>query len=506
MVTAIGCSPVFHGFESRPPLDVKMKVALIQPNLDEHGNQKQAYGSINRPPETGMAVLSSWADKYSTENHEIKILDPNEDIEDISKKASKYDFLGLTDWFSNHNNCIKISKTVKFLNQKIKIVLGGPNASMMPQLILNKYPFIHYVVQRDGEESLVGLIEGKNPTEIPNLWYRDENGTPKFSFQKFTDLRKMPLWDFSRHENVDNRLKEYFDAQNLGLDPWLVPPLAIFSFRGCIKAIREGVCSYCTSSEEQGRALPPAKLWQQIRHLNQTYGAEIFYMADDIFPITPKRVKQIANAKPKDVKARIRAYGYLPDMVKLNQNELEEMARNLKKIGVFNLFFGSESYDSKVLSGMNKKGISVEETERIIQTIYDSGRIKTTIAYLLGLPNESKESLETNIQSLKRLMDADGCIERLYISVGMPLRGTQWFRDLEKDKNVSLEYSQQTNRVLAQDDSPDYELLSRLSLKYRTSISPKEINEYLSKMIDVAKQKMPEYRIGGFMLNIEECK
>ncbi|MBI4980588.1 cobalamin B12-binding domain-containing protein [Candidatus Woesearchaeota archaeon] len=346
-----------------------MKIALIQPNLDEHGNQKQAYGSIKRPPETGFAVLSSWANEFSKQEHETKVFDPNRSIEDITEEASQYDILGLTDWFSNHRNSIKIARAVKSLNPQTRIVFGGPNVSMIPQLVLNNHPYVDFVVQRDGEESLVGLIEGRNPKDIPNLWYRGIDGNPTFSFPKFTDLKKMPLWDFSRHENAEERLKEYLEAQNSGLDPWIFPPLALFSFRGCMKAIREGVCSYCTSSEEQGRALPPEKLWQQIRHLNQTYGAEIFYMADDIFPISSRRIKQITEARPEGVKARIRAYGYLPDMAEMTQKDLEQMAQNLNRIGVFNLFFGSEHYDPLVLSGMNKRGVSVEETARMRQSL-----------------------------------------------------------------------------------------------------------------------------------------
>lgn len=34
MVTAIGCSPVFHGFESRPPLYVKMKEIIKKAHSD----------------------------------------------------------------------------------------------------------------------------------------------------------------------------------------------------------------------------------------------------------------------------------------------------------------------------------------------------------------------------------------------------------------------------------------------------------------------------------------
>jgi len=450
-----------------------MKVALIQPNLDEHGNQKQAYGSIGRPPETGLAVLSSWANEYAEQGHETKIFDPNRSIDDIAQEVFQYDILGVTDWFSNHKNSVELAKRVKSLNPQTKIVFGGPNASMMPQLILDNHPYIDYVVQRDGEESLVGLINGQGPETIPNLWYRSGE-RPTFSFSKFTDLKKMPLWDFSRHENADERLKEYLEAQNSGLDPWIVPPLALFSFRGCMKAIREGVCSYCTSSEEQGRALPPEKLWQQIRHLDKTHRAKIFYMADDIFPVTSTRIKQIADVRPEDVRARLRAYGYLPDMANLSQSELDNMAQNLEKIGVFNLFFGSEHYDPDVLSGMNKRGIGVDETARIIQSIYNAGEVKTTIAYLLGLPGESRETLRTNLHSLDKLMEVDGCIERLYISIGMPLRGTPWFNSLETDQDVKADYQQQTGRELAIDDSPDYGLLSRLSLKHRSSVSPKE--------------------------------
>lgn len=481
-----------------------MKIALIQPNLDEkHRNQRQAYGSENRPPETGLAVLTSWANNYSDREQDIRILDPNNSIKDIVREVSQVDVLGLTDWFSNHDNCIEIAKRTKSANPQIKIVLGGPNASMMPSLILNNHQFIDYVVQRDGEEAFLGIITRRSIDEIPNLWYRKDSKS-EFTFQQFTDLKKMPLWDFSTHENAGKRLKEYFSAQNSGLDPWLVPPIALFNFRGCMKAIREGVCSYCTSSEEQGRALPPKKLWQQIQHLNKTYGAEIFYMADDIFTVTSRRIKQIAEAKPDDAKARIRAYGYLPDMAELSQADLEDMARDLNRIGVFNLFFGSEHYDPAVLLGMNKRGISVEETARVIQTIYEAGGVKTTIAYLLGLPKESRDTLETNIQSLEKLIKFDGRIERLYISIGMPLRGTPWFNDLERDQDVKAEYYNQTGKDLSADDSPEYGLLSRLSLKHRSSVSLRQINDYLGRMIDAAKQKMPEYRIGGFMLDIGE--
>ena len=481
-----------------------MKIGLIQPNLDDkHKSQRQAYGSDKRPPETGLAVLSGWINEYACTPHEITVLNPNKTTEYLVKEASEFDVLGITDWFSNHDNCTEIARKVKYQNPEIKIIFGGPNASMMPQLILNNHQYVDFIVTRDGEDALLGIIEGLDTEKIPNLWFR-KNNEPMFTHLSYSDLRKMPIWNFKNYENVEERLKEYLEAQKESADPWLISPLTLFSLRGCTKAIKEGVCSYCTSAEEKIRVLPPEKLWNQITHLKQLYDAEIFYMADDIFPVTSKRVKQIADAKPDGIRARIRAYGFLPHMIELSQLELEDMSRNLQKIGIFNLFFGSEHYDLTILEEMNKRGVSVEETARVIKTIYDMGGIKTTIAYLLGLPKESRETLKTNLHSLKHLLEVDDCIERLYISIGMPLKGTKWYCDLEKHHDISMEYQKRMGKVLHKDDSPDYNLLCELSIKYFTSTSIREINNYLNMMIESASQKMPEYRIGGFLLDINE--
>ena len=75
-----------------------MEIRLIQPNLDEkHENQRQAYGSANRPPETGLAVLSSWITSYSPNEHKIKVINPDKSIDDIINDTSN----------SNDNNLKK---------------------------------------------------------------------------------------------------------------------------------------------------------------------------------------------------------------------------------------------------------------------------------------------------------------------------------------------------------------------------------------------------------------
>ena len=271
-----------------------MKIALLQPDLsDQYTDQRQAYGPGNRPPETGLAVLACWIRAYGNKQ-DVTILDPRKNIEELAKEASRFDLFGMSDWFSNHGTAVEIAHRAKLNNPALKVVLGGPNASLVAQETLTNHRSIDYVISRDGEEALLALAEEKPLDEIPNVWHRDTDGKARFTIPGFTPLDKMPLWDFSSFQNADERLADYLKAQKEGLDPWLVPPLALFSFRGCVKAMKEGVCRYCTSSETKGRAVSAEKLWDQIAHLNEVYGAEIFYMADDIFTISPRRMNDIA--------------------------------------------------------------------------------------------------------------------------------------------------------------------------------------------------------------------
>jgi len=480
-----------------------VKIALLQPELDEkYSDQKLAYGGGNRPPETGLAVLDYWIRNHSKQKHEITILDSRRHIEDLADEASNYDLLGMSDWFSNHGNVIKIARMAKLINSNLKIALGGPNAANIVQEIFNNHKTIDYIIEGDGEEALLGIADGKNIAIIPNLWYRPVEGTQKFTYRKFISLDDIQLWDFSHFQNAAERLADYLRWQRDCSDPWLVPPLTIFSFRGCPKAMKEGVCKYCTSAETYGRALSPKKFWNQITNLNQKYGAEMFYVSDDIFTISPKRIEDIAKAKPESARARIRAYGYLSDLARLPQSKLENVAKNLERIGVFNLFYGVETYDTAVLDGMNKKGIGIDETIRVIKTLKKKGNVGATIAYVLGLPGESKKSLQTNIDSLMKLVDIDDCLERLYISIGMPLKGSVWYNELQSDSRIRRDYTDETGKDVVVDDDPDYKLLASLSIRYKTSVSPQQVNETVQKMVEIASKRLENHKIGGFMLEI----
>lgn len=483
-----------------------MLVGLIQPEpVTAHGN-RLAYGSGTRPPETGLAVLAAWVKAYALVRPEVVIFDPWTKYEDLVVSLAKCDLVGLSDWCTNHEICMRMAMAMKASNNRVKVIVGGANAAALGRLILMNHPEVDYVAGShqtfDGEEALTGLADGRENHIIPNLWYRDE-GKICFSYAKSTDLNMMPLWDFSAVQNLGARMSEYLADQEV--DPWLVSPVTIFGCRGCIKAAREGRCSYCTSSVCSLSMLSPAQFWAQVGHLVDLYGARTFYISDDVFTLSKARLDELALYKPVGLDVRLRAYSYLPDLAKLNSDDLVRVGQSLGKIGVFNLFFGSESFNRDVMAGAGKEGVNALEAIRIMKTLYQVGRVKTTLAVLVGLPGESEESLSDDLEAIRRVSrEARQAFERLYISYAMPLRGTELFRRLVLDPVVCGKYERITDKRLENDDSPEYRLLIRLGIEKYCSVGVSKIESAVQRMMEVARECMPQHRIGGFLPLMEE--
>ena len=77
--------------------------------------------------------------------------------------------------------CIDLSRELKNLSPGIKLVLGGPQASLTAQICLQKFPEIDFVCRGEGETTIVPFLEsvlGKNERsfeEVRGLSYRKSN-------------------------------------------------------------------------------------------------------------------------------------------------------------------------------------------------------------------------------------------------------------------------------------------------------------------------------------------
>ena len=389
------------------------------------------------------------------------------------------DLIGISDWFINHRNAIKIAKSFKETHRDATVVLGGPNASNLAPKILQKHSEVDFVVYGDGEHAIAALITGLPTEQTSNVWYRQTSGEIRFSGQVCINLDEQPIFDFSHLMKSDIEKYRSNGRKNLGLTP--VP---ISSIRGCLKAEKKGPCIYCSMPERKLRMMNPEKAWRQIAFLYEHYGIDYFFETGDSFAVYDYP-EQFLKAKPRNLNVRFRNYA-TPDS--LNEHNI----RIFTELGVEEVFIGVESINSDVLGQANKS----YDTTAIENTIslLEKNNIRVFLPFLFGLPGETYNSVQESSRFAQYLVKRYHNIKRVLFSLALPLAGTVWFNRLSRNNDVVNQYNDMGKRSLLQDDDIEYERLLLLSLEHYSKVTFSEIYKVLTKQM----KEVPLERLAGF--------
>ena len=138
----------------------------------------------------GLGYIASY---LLADGHEVEVLDAlaegKDRLERImveDRQANRYgmkfddiadripagtDLIGITSPFSNHATIIDgLSRVIRERFPDVPMVLGGVYASTQPERALESS--VDFVVVGEGESPMRALAAGKDPANIPGLWYR----------------------------------------------------------------------------------------------------------------------------------------------------------------------------------------------------------------------------------------------------------------------------------------------------------------------------------------------
>jgi radical SAM superfamily enzyme YgiQ (UPF0313 family) len=399
---------------------------------------------------------------------EVRILDGNHHVAPAIRRAIKEfqpDFFGLTDWFSNHKNCIELARYVKSACPETRVAFGGPNAGHLARQILRNHSEVDYVVANDGENAILNLIRGTRTEHIPNLFYRRSPDEIAFTFAQHTDLNSIPMFhcDFV---GLTESLRPY-DCRSAGYRPEYLTPFPVSSIRGCIKAVTSGRCAYCSIPGDKIQLVSPDRFWRQIIALRERYGIEYFFETGDDF-VVGTYPERLLRAKPSGLRVRFRVYTQ-PSSV------TPATLKTLANLGVSDIFIGTENVDPSILEKSGKP----YDTKRIpsmMRLLGDFG-IRPHLTFLFGLPGETLQSASLNASyALSIATEYRHLIKRLLFSLAVPIVGSAWYDRLRADPNVTRHYELLTGRALASDDTPDYQLLADLATQRDCQIDLTTLN------------------------------
>ena len=336
----------------------------------------------------GMAYLISSVKKNTKSNVKVIDLALNKnkinDYKKIISKGSPIICMSVYSYFVD--DIINICKEIKEINNKVKIILGGPHITIDGENFISENLNFDYGIKGEGEYSLPNLINAINNNTLDNdisniegLIYRYNGKIKSNPYSRIDNLGEIPsviegikTFDLEKIKNITKSRISYIAS------------------RGC-----PFNCIFCSSSSLWGRKYKQVPIDIVIKDIKELsiLGFKHIDFRDDFFTVRKDWTYKLAKV-----------------LKELNiewtcQTRLDSVDRKLLQTmydsGCTIIRFGIESFNDKSLK-LLKKG---ETYEKIIQTlnILDKMDFKEIrLSLMIGIPDETMEDVKHTIDLCKK--------------------------------------------------------------------------------------------------------
>ena len=292
-------------------------------------------------------------------------------------KAFPFDVFGFSTICSTYPLTLRLAKEVRRVRPEAKIILGGPQASVVDIQTLKQFPFVDFIVRGEAEDTFPKLLEtvtsrnGKLEHVTGLTYHRNGEVFRCLNAPVIADLDVLPLPAFHLYPFIR-------EAHTILLE----------AGRGCPFA-----CSFCSTNDffrRRYRLKSPHLLLSQMRLLNQIYGVTSFDLVHDMFTVDRKKViafcETLLNASD----------GFNWSCSARTDCLDDELLTLMAKAGCEGLFLGVDSGSEQIQSQLNKY-LDLEEAASIVKAAAQR-KFRTTVSLITGFPNEKKEDLRATIK------------------------------------------------------------------------------------------------------------
>lgn len=326
----------------------------------------------------------------------------------LDKIDGKYSVVGISSMIANHGNCMRLAKVLKESFPDIKIIMGGPQATFIPEEIL-KSGYVDIVCMFEGEETIVevmyALSKNNGLEKIKGIAYT-ENGkihiNEKRPFIRDLDKIPFPAWDLFS-------LKDYPE------------PGVIISGRGCPYR-----CIFCAATALSGakyRMRSPKNVVDEIEYIYTKYGIDHMFIGDDTFTAVKKHCLEICS------EIRKRKLDISWEAEARANTVTDEIANEMAKAGCVHVQIGAESGDNDILRKIGKN-ITTQAIENAVKTFLKNG-ISVVCSFIIGHPFDTYESAQKTINFAAKLHEQSPLISCKFALL-TPLPGTPIFEEKER--------------------------------------------------------------------------
>jgi len=317
-------------------------------------------------------------------------------------------------------NVLEIAADVKSMCPSSPVFAGGPHPSALPESLLRISRDIDAVVCGEGEYASLELIRRALDhapfSDIPGVASRGEGEAIKSRpGEVIADLDELPFP--ARH--LLPPLHEYYYA---GHCYDRLPVTSIVTSRGCPQ-----FCRFCSQAVfgHKYRARGASSVVSEIGYLKKKHGVRCVMFMDETFTADKRRVYDFcARMRKENLKVTWLCYAGI--------NEVDDdMLRDMKGAGCFQVYYGIESGVQRLLDLMHKK-IDVDRISAVVARTRAAG-LEVRGQFMLNYFNETREDIQKTIAFARKLK-----LDYAEFSVFFPLPGSEVFSSLSAEGRISF--------------------------------------------------------------------
>lgn len=402
-------------------------------------------------PPLGLALIAAILEKAG---YPVKLIDASA-LEimpgDITGMVAGADIIGITAMTPTIGAALDIVRHLKRANHDLKIVMGGPHATLLPEETLASCPEIDILIRGEGDETVIELLralEDKRPLDsIAGISYRSDGKIIQTADRASTvDMDSLP---YPAYHLLPWQKYKPHPPHGMAM-----PFAAIVTSRGCPYR-----CAYCSKPVfgSKFRAYSPDRVVEEMAYLKDRFGAREIAFYDDSFTLDKKRVHAISE---KIVSTGLKMAWTCETRVNLVDREL---LRHMKQAGCYAVAYGIESASPEIIKTL-QKDITLAQVEEAVRDSREAG-LQVVGYFMLGSPGDNPETIRQTIDFSKRLK-----VDFAQFSVTTPFPGTELYEVYMRGRKESPVWESFVYAGMDNPTTPVFESdkLSRDDLKYWT--------------------------------------
>ncbi len=327
------------------------------------------------------------------------------DFDETLRRAGGHDLIIVHTSTPSVSNDAETAARLKAALPGVRIGFVGAHTMVLPEQTLQLAPAVDFVTTGEFDYAVRDIAAGADLAEVAGIAYRGANGQP------VRTRPQPPIHELDAFPYVTDVYKRDLTIEHYYIGYLQHPYVSLYTGRGC-----RSRCTFClwpqTIAGHAYRTRSVEHVVAEMAHAQKLFPqVREFFFDDDTFTDDRPRAKAIA-----------RGLGRLGMTWSCNAkaNVPYETLRVLKDNGLRLLLVGFESGNQHILNNI-KKGTRIDRAAEFMRDCHSLG-ILVHGTFIVGLPGETRETIETTIAFAK---DIDPY--SLQVSLAAPYPGTELY-------------------------------------------------------------------------------